>query len=127
WARQRIVARMSEASGRSVRIASLRVGALGGIYLTGLEIGAPGASDNPWLKVAEAHLNVSPLQLLCGRVEPTETEVRGIDLRVLRREDGSLELDDLVQGTETAPAAPETEPGSTSCPLSRLSLRIRDT
>ncbi|MEA2631749.1 MAG: hypothetical protein QOE66_1968 [Chloroflexota bacterium] len=127
WARQHIVARMSRASGRSVRIATVRVGVLGGIYLTGLEIGAPGAAGDPWLKVAEAHLNVSPLQLLCGRVEPTETEVRGIDLRVLRREDGSLELDDLVQGTEAAPAAPETEPGSTSCPLSRLSLRIRET
>ena len=61
---------------------------LGGIYLTGLEIGAPGAADDPWLKVAQAHLNVSPFQLLCGHAEPTETEVRGISLRVLRRDDG---------------------------------------
>src|SRR5207249_1048890 len=64
WARQRIVAGMSEATGRSVRIASLRVGVLGGIDLTGLEIGAPGAAADPWLKVARAHLNISPLQLV---------------------------------------------------------------
>jgi AsmA-like protein len=126
WARQRIVARMSEASGRTVRIATLRVGVLGGIYLTGLEIGAPGAAGDPWLKVAEAHLNVSPLQLLCGQVEPTKTMVRGIQLRVLRRANGSLELDDLIQGAPTAPAALVNESGSSSCPLSRLNLRIRD-
>jgi uncharacterized protein involved in outer membrane biogenesis len=124
WARQRVVARLSAASGRSVRLATLRIGPLGGIYLTGLEIGAPGAADDPWLKVAQAHLNVSPLQLLWGQVEPTETVVRGITLRVLRRADGSLELDDLIQGT----AAPESGAATDhdSCPLSRLNLQIRD-
>jgi AsmA-like C-terminal region len=123
WARQRFVARMSKVSGRTVRIATLRMGTLGGIYLTGLEIGAPGTVGDPWLKVAEAHINVSPLQLVCGQVEPTKTIVRGVRLRVLRRENGSFELDDLIQGT--APGAPETDSGSSSCPLGNLSLRIR--
>jgi hypothetical protein len=128
WARQRFVTRMSAVSGRTVRIATLRMGVLGGIYLTGLEIGAPGAVGDPWLKVAEAHINVSPLQLFCGHVEPTRTVVRGISLRVLRREDGSLELDDLIRGSGAAPVAAEAEaePGSASCPLSGLSLRIQD-
>ena len=124
WARQRFAARMSAATGRSVRIATVRVGVLGGIYLTGLEIGAPGAADDPWLKVAQAHLNVSPWQLLCGHAAPTRTEVRGISLRVLRRDDGTLELDDLIQGVETAAA--DVESGRSSCPLSRLDLRIKD-
>jgi AsmA protein len=127
WARQRVVARLSAASGRSVRLATLRIGAFGGIYLTGLEIGAPGAGDDPWLKVAQAHINVSPLQLLWGQVEPTETTVRGISLRILRRADGTLELDDLIRGT-AAPAAPESVAATDhdSCPLSRLNLQIRD-
>jgi AsmA protein len=124
WARQRFAARMSAATGRSVRIATVRVGVLGGIYLTGLEIGAPGVADDPWLKVAQAHLNISPWQMLCGHTAPTRTEVRGISLRVLRRGDGTLELNDLILGVETAAA--EVESGRTSCPLSRLDLRIED-
>jgi hypothetical protein len=128
WARQRVAERLAAATGRSVRLATLRLGALGGIYLTGLEIGAPGGADDPWLKVASAHLNVSPLQLLGGQVEPTETDLRGITLRVLRRENGTLELDDLIQGTGTATDASTTGPGpcADSCPLSRLNLRIHD-
>ncbi len=124
WARQRFARRMSEATGRSVRIATVRLGVFGGIYLTGLEIGAPGAADDPWLKVAQASLNVSPFKMLWGQVEPTRTEVRGITLRVLRREDGTFELDDLIQGVETAAA--EIESGVSTCPLSRLDLRIKD-
>ena len=124
WARQRFAARMTEATGRSVRIATVRVGILGGIYMTGLEIGAPGAAGDPWLRVAQAHLNISPWQLLCGHAAPTRTEVQGISLRVLRRGDGTLELDDLIQGVETAEA--EVESGHSSCPLSRLDLRIKD-
>jgi AsmA protein len=124
WARQRFAARMSAATGRSVRIATVRVGALGGIYLTGLEIGAPGGADDPWLKVAQASINVSPWQLLCRHVEPTETVVQGIDLRVLRRGDGTFELEDLIRGVETDAA--ETASGASTCPLSRLALRIKD-
>jgi AsmA protein len=122
WARQRFAARMSEATGRSVRIATVRVGAFGGIYLTGLEIGAPGEANDPWLKVASAYINVSPWQLICRQVEPTATVVRGIELRVLRRADGTLELHDLIRGVESrADAESDTCP----CPLSRLDLRIR--
>jgi AsmA protein len=122
WARQRVVAKLSLASGRSVRVATLRLGVFGGIYLTGLEIGAPGASDDPWLKVAEAHINVSPLQMFCGKVEPTETDVRGVVLRIRRRADGSLELADLIRGSDASTPAADSE----SCPLSRFALRIRD-
>jgi AsmA protein len=122
WARQRFAAKMSKATGRSVRIATVRVGILGGIYLTGLEIGAPGGADDPWLKVAQAHINVSPWQMLCGQVEPTETVVRGIDLRVLRRRDGSFELEDLIRGVDSP--AEETGAGPCTCPLSRLDLHI---
>jgi AsmA protein len=123
WARRRFEARMSEATGRSVRIDTVRVGLCGGIYLTGLEIGAPGGADDPWLKVAEASINVSPWQLVCGKCEPTETVVQGIDLRVLRREDGTFELDDLIRGVPAGEA--HAESGPSTCPLSRLDLRIK--
>jgi uncharacterized protein involved in outer membrane biogenesis len=124
WARQRIVARLSEASGRSVRIATLRLGTFGGIYLTGLEIGAPGAPDDPWLRVAEAHINVSPFQMVCGNVQPTRTDVRGAYLRIRRRQDGTISLADLIRGADdprgAAPAHAE------NCPLGHLALRIED-
>jgi hypothetical protein len=123
WARQRFVARMSEATGRSVRLERVRVGAVGGIYMKGLEIGAPGGASDPWLKVAEAYLNISPLQLVCGHAQPTETVVRGITLRILRRADGSLELADLIRGPDDTHQAGA---GHANCPLSRLSLRIKE-
>jgi AsmA protein len=105
WARGRIVTRLSQASGRAVRLESLRVGALGGIRLTNLAIGAPRSGDDPWLTVADAQVNVNLLQLLTGHVDPTEIRVDGISLRVRRRTDGTLELSDLLQ----APAAGSAE------------------
>jgi AsmA protein len=91
--------------------------------MKGLEIGAPGGAADPWLRVAEAHLNISPWQLVCGHAQPTETVVRGITLRILRRVDGSLELADLIRGPDDSHQA---DAGHGSCPLSRLSLRIKD-
>src|SRR5262245_43639788 len=57
WARSRVVARLSAASGRSVRLGALRVGPLGGIRLTSLEIGTPRSADDPWLKIDEARID----------------------------------------------------------------------
>src|SRR5258708_28791570 len=74
WARQRFAARMSAATGRSVQIATVRVGVLGGIYLTGFAGGAPGAARRPWLMAAQADLNNSPLPLRCGQTPPTPTQ-----------------------------------------------------
>jgi AsmA protein len=132
WARQRIASRISAVSGRSVRIASVRIGFCGGVNLTGLEIGAPGGASDPWLRVVQTHLNICPLQLLFhNKMEPTETVVQGINLRILRREDGSLELDDLVKGQAQAPTTTTTTTTASAeishnCPLSRLNLRIQD-
>src|SRR5262249_56334671 len=69
-ARRRIAERLSAASGRRVQLGGLRVGPLGGVSLTGLEIGAPDSADDPWLRLAEARIDVSLLQLLFGHVEP---------------------------------------------------------
>lgn len=101
WARTRIVARLRAATGRSIQLGSLKIGALGGVNLADLEIGAPGSDRDPWLRVASARINVSVLQLLAGQLDPSEIEIRGLKLRVLRRKDGSLELSDLLRSGPT--------------------------
>src|SRR4051794_22058441 len=52
WARSRIVARLSAATGRPIHLGALNIGPLGGVRLADLAIGAPGADSDPWLKVA---------------------------------------------------------------------------
>ena len=69
---------------------------LGGIHLTGLEIGAPSSAAIP----AQGGRSIyqrqpAAIDLRPGRADRNR-RVRGLTLRVLRRQDGTLELDDLV-------------------------------
>jgi uncharacterized protein involved in outer membrane biogenesis len=122
WARTRIVAQLSKASGRPIRLAHLRIGVLGGVELANLEIGAPGGGADPWLKAASARINVSVLQLLAGQVQPSEIRVNGLTLRVLRRSDGTLELADLLR----AGPAEADDANSGSCEPAGLELWLSD-
>ena len=97
WAKRHLVAALEARSGRLVRLEGLSVRLLGGIRLTNLEIGSPQSTDDPWLKTADLRLDVSLMQLLLGKLEPTSLEVDGINLRVLRRADGTLELADFLE------------------------------
>jgi uncharacterized protein involved in outer membrane biogenesis len=123
WARARIEGAVSQATGRTVHLDSLQIGVLGGVRLTNLEIGAPGSAQDPWLKVADASVNVTLLQLLFGQAEPTDAQVDGITLRVLRRADGSLELADLIPSAP-ADAKPPADSGESHCALGGLEIRI---
>lgn len=105
WARTRIVAKLADATGRSISLGRLRIGILGGVTLTDLTIGSPGSSHDPWLKANSARIDVSVLQLLAGQVDPSEVRVDGLSLRVLRRRDGSLELADLLRSRSTTSTA----------------------
>ena len=96
-ARRSIAERLSASSGRAVTLGGVRVGFLGGVSLTDLRIGAPQSLEQPWLVVDEASIDVSMLQLLFGTIEPTRIEVAGLTLRVLRRNDGGLELADFLR------------------------------
>lgn len=96
WARARIVALVQDETGRPIRLGGLKLGVFGGVYLRDLEIGTTGATTDPWFKAGLAQIDVSVLQLLAGQLEPSKIEVHGLDLRVLRRSDGSLELADLL-------------------------------
>jgi AsmA protein len=123
WARSHVVAALQRASGRSAQLEGLHVCLDGGVELDKLQIGAPQAMIDPWLKVERMNIDVSLLHLLCGKFEPTILEVSGATLRVLRREDGSLELADLVS----------PEPGQSlgssgerhQCGLSKLNAKLR--
>ena len=101
----------ARSSGRSVRLQQLHVCMGGGVELASLEIGAPGAVVDPWLRAERIRIDVSLLQLLCGKFEPTNMEVDGAALRVLRRQDGSLELADLVRSD------PDRQEASTRSPI----------
>jgi AsmA protein len=122
WARSRIVSALQRASGRSVQLDDLVVCLRGGIELTGLRIGAPGAVGDPWMETRRIQIDVSPLQLLCGKFEPTYLEVEGGSLRVLRREDGTFELADLIRSPGTSSARSSAEPHR--CGPSKLKAKL---
>lgn len=121
WARGRIVAALREATGRSVQLAEIHVGPLGRVRLAALRVGAPSSADDPWLDVSNASTDLHLLQLLTGCTKPTELEVDGMTLRVLRRKDGTLELSDLLRRPKNA-----GDPGRESadcCPTVAVHLK----
>ena len=122
-ARRTLADRLAAATGRKVTLGKVRVGFCGGLELENLTIASPGSIDDPWLKVADASIDVSLAQLLFGTVEPTEVTLNGVDLRILRRAEGSFELSDLLTATpEATQSATSSQPDpSTSELLIRIS------
>ena len=102
WARRQIVARLESRSGRRVSLDRVSVGLMGGIRLTNLQIGSPQGTADPWLKAADIRLDFGLIRMLLGHYRPSRVEADGIELRVLRRADGTLELADLIR-PEPAP------------------------
>ncbi len=121
WARAKIIAKLGKSTGRTIHLAKLRVGTFGGVHLEGLEIGAPGSNRDPWLRVSSVRINVSALQMLSGQLEPNEVEVDGLQLRVLRRQDGSLELADLLRPIAIDPSKTD----DSACDIGELVVRLR--
>ena len=122
-ARDKIAATISAASGRAVKIGALEVSFFGGVQLADLEIGAPTSGDNPWLSIRSAKVDLHPLQLFLGMIEPTQIDVDGMDIRILRRVDGSLELADFLN-----PADPQRISSSLDEPHGKhcVSLKVRN-
>lgn len=105
WARERVEAALERSMGEPVRLGALRLGLLGGIRLHDLEVGPPaGEGPGPWLRAGRVRVDVNMLQLLAGRLEPTSCRARGVELRVWRRANGSLECGGLF--ADHAPNAP---------------------
>ncbi len=131
-ARRSIAQRISNASGRPVTLGKVRVGFLGGVTLGDLRIGAPGNAEKPWLIVDRATIDVSLFQLLFGKIEPTRIDVVGLSLRVYRRNDGSLELADLLRpegagnGNAADAAAAGRERGNLEFLVSEAKITVLD-
>ena len=95
WARARLVAEVEAATGQSVAIGSIRLGLTGHLRLGDVRLADRSSPDDPWLEAAEVRLDVHLVQMLLGCCSPKEIAVDGLDLRVHRRPDGSLEFADL--------------------------------
>lgn len=121
WARRLIVAQLESRSGRRVALERLSVGLMGGIRLTNLEIGSPKGTTDPWLKAAEIRLDFGLCQMLGGHCRPSRVDVDGVELRVLRRADGTIELADLIR-----PLPPPAVPaGQKPPPEHRITVRLQ--
>jgi AsmA protein len=124
WARRHVVAVLESRSGRCVGLDRLSVCPCGGIHLINLEIGSPQGRSDPWLKAADLRLDLSLLQILRGRLEPTRLEVDGVQLRILRRGDGALELADLIEPIRE-PARGTIPSRSSPLPADRVAIQVR--
>ncbi len=119
WARRQLVAQLEARSGRRVALEGVSLGPTGKIRLTNLQIGSPRDTGDPWLKAADIRLDFGLLQMLCGHCRPARIEVSGVDLRVLRRGDGTVELADLVR-----PVPPRQDPAGGPAPASEVRVRV---
>jgi AsmA protein len=123
WARRHVAAVLESRTGRTVGLEKLSVCPFGGIHLTNLEIGSPQGRNDPWLKAADLRLDLGLLQILKGRLQPTRLEADGVQLRILRRQDGTVELADLLR------PVPEVQTGSIArrpdpSPADRVSIQV---
>ena len=121
WARARVVRDLEEATGRKVAIDSIRLGPLGTLRVRGLSVAERATPRDPWLKVGEARLDVHLCRLLVGHCRPSAIDIDGLDLRVHRRADGSLEFGDLL--AKPAPRDPRSPLGK-AADASKTTLRF---
>ncbi len=130
WARARLVDRLARATGRSVRIGALKLSASGRLRVLDLSIAEPGTPADPWLRAAEADVDLHLGQVLCGSCLPTEVRLDGLSLRVWRKMDGTLEFGDLLWPSGAAregPGRAEAEPkGPVSLVVQRAEIRVVD-
>jgi hypothetical protein len=96
WARARLEGRLGQAIGKTVRLGAVRLGVLGEVHLRDLEIGESAALADPWLRVDDLRINLHLLNILSGQCVPTRVNAEGVNLRVHRNQDGSLEFGSLL-------------------------------
>lgn len=97
WARDRIAARLSAATGRRATVDAVQISRTGQANLAGIRIYDPGRPDDPFLEVEHLALDLNLGHLVCGRFDPARIEVDGLSLRVRRQANGSFDLADLFQ------------------------------
>ena len=97
WARSRMIRELETATGRKVSIGSIRLGPLGNLRVRDVQVAEIDNFEDPWMKIAEARLDLHLFQLVAGCCKTTNIDVEGLDLRVHRRSDGTLEFADLLK------------------------------
>ena len=123
WARARLVEKLERQTGRSVRIGSLRLCPLGNLRIVDLSIAEPRTKDDPWLRVAEARLDIHLGQVLLGHCDPGTVEVDGLAIRIWCRKDGTPEFGDILRPAGSAtPGSARAEKAA----VAGFTLKIRD-
>lgn len=93
---QQLTTRLSAHLGTKVTVDGVSISlAAGAVALTGLTIWDPESPERTILTVASMELDASVVGLLRRRVVAEEAVIRGLDVRIDRRPDGRLSLDDL--------------------------------
>ena len=124
WARRHVAAVLESRSGRRVGLERLSVCPFGGIHLINLEIGSPQSRSDPWLKAADLRLDLGLLQILRGRLRPTRLEADQVQLRLLRRGDGTVELADLIEPIRE-PTRGSIPSRASPLPADRVDIQVR--
>ena len=118
WARTRMADRLASATGRSVRIGALRLGVLGNLRILDVSLAERSTPADPWVRVAEARVDIHLGQVLLGRCDPGEIVVQGASVRFWRRKDGTPEIGDFLR------AAPP-DPGGRASHAAKAPLRLK--
>lgn len=84
------------------------------------------ASDRTFASIESAHVSVALLPLLRGSMVVDEVRVAGLTANVVRRKDGSTNVDDLIagEGRPHEQAAARTAPAKAAAPKKQVVLRI---
>jgi uncharacterized protein involved in outer membrane biogenesis len=122
--RGKIVAAIGGAAGRRAEIEDHSIGWWSPVKVAGLTIYEKDGTT-PFLKIREATIRLPYRPLLDDRVELEAVEVAGVEVRVVKRRDGSLSTDDLGEGGKTAEKKPATD-RSGGLQVSFQSVKLRD-
>jgi len=120
WARARLVAELEAVTGRKVAIGSIQIGLLGHMKVGGIAVAEAATPDDPWLTAREARLDVHVLQMLSGCCKASGIDVDGLDLRIHRGPDGTLEFAGIFDSDPKA----ATAAGTASPARSRADLTL---
>ena len=125
WARARLVAEVEGVTGKSATIGSIHLGLTGHLRLGDVTLAETTTPTDPWLKAAEVRLDVHLIQMVLGCCTPKEIAIDGLDLRVHRRGDGTLEFASLLgSSTEPTSATEARTTGSARVDLTLANARV---
>ncbi len=122
-ARARIAESLAERLGHRVSLGSIRLNWSGGAVLNELRVGPEG---KPWLDAPEVRLDLCWLDLLQGRTQVREVDIRRAALRLERDADGNLNLLTKRDGPKAEPAIHKSDPDEDKGGATPVAIRIRE-